>query len=181
MAFGEIGEDEADGGPLGIWGYGIRLIEILGFSLGGLVGPLALAAAPYCKDCQIYKKKNQVGLLPGGIKPRKVKKKDAEGQAQLQEDLQTAIDGGIQLANETAEAGEQGNVSAFQDIMNPLKEDKKAIGKMTTRVQVELHYCPDCNKGDLVYTMLSGFGEDQTSEVIRSVEVSDTFSRQIRV
>ena len=163
MAFGEIGEDEADGGPLGIWGYGIRLLEILGFSLGG---PLALAAAPYCKDCQIYKKKNQVGLLPGGIKPRKVKKKDAEGQAQLQEDLQTAIDGGIQLVNETAEAGEQSNVSAFQDIMNPLKEDKKAIGKMTTRVQVELHYCPDCNKGDFVYTMLSGFGEDQTSEVI---------------
>jgi len=181
MAYGEIGDDLDEAAPLGVWGYGIRIIEILGFCLGGLIAPLALSAAPYCPECQIYKKTHQVGMLPAGIKPRKVKKKDTEGQAQLQEDLQTAIEGGIQLVNETAEAAAEDFVSGFLDIMTPLKDNKKEIGKMTTRVQVELQYCPDCNKGDLVYKMLSGFGEEQTTEVIKQVEVSPTFSRQIRV
>ncbi len=183
MSFGEVVEFEGDqrGAPLGILGYGFRLLEILGFSLGGLIAPLALRASPYCRECQIYKKTHQLGLLPAGVKPRKVKKKDTAGQAQLEKDIQTALDGGLQLVNETAEAATEDNVSAFQDMMGAMKSNKKEIGKMTSRVQVELQYCPDCNQGDLVFKMLTGFNEDQSVEIIRKAPVSQTFSRQVRV
>ena len=44
------------GEALGAWGYGVRLLEITGFTFGGLIGALIVRKMAYCERCQRYMK-----------------------------------------------------------------------------------------------------------------------------
>jgi hypothetical protein len=50
--------------PLGNVGYFIRLIEIVGFALGGLFAPAFMAVKPYCQLCGIYMKTRHLMFFP---------------------------------------------------------------------------------------------------------------------
>src|SRR5438477_13077316 len=64
------------GEPLGVWGYGVRALALLGFVGGGLAGPILLKAKPYCEACRSYKRTTEVARIPAAA-PRK-KSKPAE-------------------------------------------------------------------------------------------------------
>lgn len=171
-----------DGGQeLGGWGYGIRLLEIIGFALGSLIIPLILMAQPYCTKCQVYRKTRQLGLLPAGIQPRKVKKKDAEGQEALASDAEEAMQGGIQLVEETAEMAQGGQTTEFIDTMREIRDSKKEVSKLSSRIQVSLEFCPRCHDGNLLYAMVSGQGEETVTEPIASFGVSEDFVRATKL
>ena len=166
------------GNPLGFWGYGVRLLEIGGFCLGSLIGPLILMAAPYCSECQTYKKTANIGMLPAGVKPRKVKKKDVEGLATYQQELDDAVNGGLQLVEETAEMAKTGNSKEFTDLLGQMKESRKEINKQTSRINVIMIYCPKCHDGELKYQMVTGQGEEMVTRDISTHEVDPTFVRE---
>jgi len=172
--------DNGPAQPLDTWGYGIRLLEILGFGIGGLIGPLMLRSKPYCTKCQVYQKTRQLGLLPAGIKPRKVKKKDAEGQAALQQDADEALQGGLQLMEESAEMATDGQTNDFRGLLNEFKSDQKEIGKHISRINVSLQFCPDCQTGLLVYSLVSGQGEDTATELLAAYDVGHAFVSSVK-
>jgi hypothetical protein len=147
------------GPALGTWGYLVRLAEVVGFALGGLIAPAILMACPYCESCSVYMKSKQLGVLPAGIEPRKIKKADADGTAAYEQEIGTALAEGQALAAATLDAGEAGDAAAVADLLAEHGPAKKAINKATARTELHLRRCPRCNGGALVAKIVSGYGE----------------------
>jgi len=176
--------DDANNKPgreLGLWGYGIRVLEILGFCFGSLIGPLMLMATPYCSECQVYQKTKQIGILPAGIKPRKIKKKDTQGQQDYEEEVESALQGGLQLAEETIEFAKAGNSMEFVAMLTSMKENKKDIAKQTSRIVVNLVHCPSCHSGVLQYQLQTGIGDKLTTEEVAQYDAEKSFVREIKM
>lgn len=152
-------EDGEAGEPFGVWGYAMRAIEVAGFTLGGLIAPALLMAAPYCESCGVYMKTKQLGILPAGIKPRKIKKKDKEGQAAYEKEIQDALDTGGKLVEKLREMYSEGDSAGVREVIAEHKANQKEIGKQTTRTQVSIHRCPRCNGGTLKFDLVSGQGD----------------------
>ncbi|MCP4287916.1 MAG: hypothetical protein GY792_26345, partial [Gammaproteobacteria bacterium] len=66
--------------------------EILGFAIGGIIAPAILYTMPYCNKCQVYMRSQELGLLPAGVVPKKIKKKDTAAQQAFQQQMQEALD-----------------------------------------------------------------------------------------
>ena len=49
---------------IGVLGYGFRMLEIIGYSLGGIVPLLLLRTKPYCARCQRYREYHKVITFP---------------------------------------------------------------------------------------------------------------------
>ena len=140
-----------------------------------------LSAHPYCSECQVYRKVKQVGVIPAGVVPPKLKKKDHEGQNVLKASMQEAQDGGLQLVEESIELAVEENSTEFCILFKEFHKQKKVINKQSSRIKVELQYCPNCSVGTLVYSMQSEQGDQLVvSEVARS-DVSTTFVRTVKV
>lgn len=156
------------GQPFGIWGYGMRALEVAGFALGGVIAPAILMSLPYCSRCQVYMKDKEIGWLPAGIKPRKVKKKDTEGLEEYAREQQQALDEGQALTNQMMECAANANSDDFSRLLGEHQSNKKEIQKQTSRVMLKLQHCPKCGSGDLIASVITGFGEEaQTVEVAR--------------
>ncbi len=170
-----------NGPPLGIWGYGLRLLQITGFTLGGLLGSLLLMTQPYCEQCQMYRKTKQLGVMPAGIKPRKVKKKNAAEQGAMQAEAEEAFSGGLQLMEETAEMAQSGDTKTFCELMQELKAQKKEINKQSTRLTVSVEFCPACHAGRLIYKTMQGHGDETIVQELATYQVGPAFVREVRV
>lgn len=168
------------GPALGAWGYLVRVAEIVGFSLGGLIAPAILMACPYCESCGVYMKSNQLGVLPAGIEPRKIKKTDAEGNATYEQEIGAALSEGQALAAATLDAGEAGDSTAIADLLAEHGPAKKAINKATARTELHLRRCPRCNGGALVAKIVSGYGEKVQVLAEEKREVSPDFVRGLQ-
>lgn len=168
------------GDALGGWGYVFRLLEIAGFAFGGMIAPLILRAKPYCENCQIYMRTKNLGLLPAGVKPQKIKKKDAEGQARFQEEHDAAWEQGMMSLEELRRAGTDGKTSKFNEILEAHQLNQKEIGKLTNRISVSLSSCPSCHAGQLNASQLSGQGDKIVREDLGSTEVNPGLAREVR-
>ncbi|MGI9519899.1 MAG: hypothetical protein ACR2NP_22790 [Pirellulaceae bacterium] len=171
-----------ENGPrLGVWGYGLRFLQLAGFAAGGVLGSLLLLAQPYCDRCQVYRKNKQLGLVPAGVKPRKVNKNDAEAQTTLQADVDEAFNGGLQLMEETAAMAEAGDTSSFCELMQEFKAQKKEIGKQSTRLSVSVEYCPACHEGQLIYKTVQGHGDETIVQELAEWSVGPAFVREVLI
>jgi hypothetical protein len=168
------------GDPMGGWGYVFRLLEIAGFAFGGMIAPLILRAKPYCENCQIYMRTKDLGLLPAGVKPQKIKKKDTEGQARFQEEHDAAWEQGMMSLEDLRRAGTEGKTSKFNEILEAHQLNQKEIGKLTTRISVSLSSCPSCHAGQLNAAQLSGQGDNIVREDLGSTEVNPGLAREVR-
>jgi hypothetical protein len=172
--------DGSPGGALGGWGYVFRLLEIAGFAFGGMIAPLILRAKPYCESCQIYMRTNNLGLLPAGINPQKIKKKDTEGQARFQQEHEAAWEKGMAELEELRSAATEGKTSKFNEILEAHQLNQKEIGKLTTRISVSLSSCPSCHAGQLNAAQLSGQGDKIVRENLGATEVNPGLAREVR-
>lgn len=159
-----VDDNGQPGQPFGAWGYGMRALEITGFSLGGLVAPLILMAAPYCHQCGVYMKSKELGLLPGGIEPRKIKKKETEAQAQYETEIRDAMQAGAGIVGQMFEQVAAGDPQGVARILDEHKPNKKEINKSTSRYSTKLEHCPRCGEGQLVVSLVAGQGENMSTE-----------------
>ena len=165
--------------PFGAWGYGMRALEMSGFSLCAMIAPAILFAVPYCEACQIYMKSTELGLLPAGIAPRKVKKKDTEGQQTYEEDLKLAMESGQTRMETLLESVNEKDPRQFVDLLSEHADNKKAIGKQTSRLTVSLEHCKQCQAGRVVLKLQTGFGENQSVTELARVDVEAEFTRDV--
>lgn len=54
MTIRSRGGQTTDTGRLGMWGYGLAALQVVGFAFGGLIVFGMLAAIPFCEDCSRY-------------------------------------------------------------------------------------------------------------------------------
>jgi hypothetical protein len=179
-SFAFKGKDGSPGDAMGGWGYIFRLLEIAGFAFGGIIAPLILRSKPYCETCQIYMRTKNLGLLPAGIIPQKIKKKDMEGQAGFKQEHEAAWEKGMLALEELRRAATEGKTSRFNEILKAYQHNQKEIGKLTTRIAVSLSSCPSCHAGLLNAAQLSGQGDKIVREDLGSSEVNPGLAREVR-
>jgi hypothetical protein len=171
--------DGQPGEPFGIWGYGMLALEMAGFSLCAMIAPAILFAVPYCEACQIYMKSTELGLLPAGIAPRKIKKKDTEGQQAYEEELKLAMESGQKRMETLLESVNEKDPRQFVDLLSEHADNKKAITKQTSRLAVSLEHCKQCQAGRVVLKLQTGFGENQTITELARIDVEPEFTRDV--
>jgi hypothetical protein len=167
------------GNPLGAWGYGIRLLEIAGFAAGGVIAPAILLRKPYCDRCGVYQRTREVGLVPAGVLPKKIGKKDTAAQEAYQKEVEAAFQLGQKAVELLVAAANQGDAAAFLRLLAECGGKKRDVDKLTTRLKLTLDRCPRCYSGTLVVTLVSGFGEKMTSETLVQGEVPAAFVQEI--
>jgi hypothetical protein len=167
------------GQPFGVWGYGIRVLDICGFALGGMIVPAFLFAVPYCDACQVYMRTLDLGRVPAGIVPRNIKKKDTEGQQAYVAEQQAALEAGRTLINELLTTVVSKQPQKFADLLHEYSLRKKETEKLTTRMAVSLQHCRSCQRGKVVVKLNTGHGEAVQISDLTQTEVEPEFVRNV--
>ena len=155
--------------PLGMWGYGTRTLEVLGFVFGGLFVPFFLMSTPYCDHCLIYMKTLQVAVFPASVPVRNIKKKDVETQASHDKEQAEAYARGREVSEVALNAVNENNMQVFVETIASARAMAKATGKLPARIELALINCKCCNGG---YIKLSSAVKNGDAFV--STEVSRT-------
>ncbi|HSY20225.1 MAG TPA: hypothetical protein VK815_17905 [Candidatus Acidoferrales bacterium] len=170
---GEAGE------PLGAWGYGVRLLEILGFVGGSLIVPLALHKAPYCESCQRYMRTRQLAPVPASVPIKKVKKSDAAATAAYQAEQESAFATGKQTVDSIQALAVGDKAGDFQKLMADLGLTKKQTAKLPGRFTLAVVHCRRCFGGSLVVKHLLGQGNNIKQTEVSRAELHPEFVRSI--
>lgn len=157
---------------LGALGYGVRLLEVIGFTLGGLIVPLVLSSKPYCEQCNVYMKTNTVGSIPAGIPTEKIKKKDTEAMQAYESAMEEAFNKGVEIAQSIGEAAEQEDLTKIQSHMNQDVTTVKDAGKLPARIDLQLSRCNTCGNGLIGLDMITGTGDNVKTEKLALIEIS---------
>jgi hypothetical protein len=170
---GEVGQ------PLGAWGYGVRLLEILGFVGGGLIVPLVLRKSPYCEACQRYMRTRQFGFVPASMPVKKVKKSDIVGTAAYQTEQQQAFENGKQTVESVKQLAIGDKVGDFQKMVVDLGLSKKQTLKLPGRFSLQVVHCRRCFAGSLVAKLLLGQGQHMKQSEFTRADLHPEFVRSI--
>lgn len=165
--------------PLGLWGYGLRVLQATGFSFGGLIAPLALMSQPYCEKCQRYMTKVHQCLIPASVKPRKFKKADEAGKAQFETEAKTAEDNANALLEELKTIATKQDAAAFTTFRDKCKPDEKETRKLPVRIKILLETCRSCRHGNIKVSSLAGAGDKIKETQLSSYPVNDDFVREV--
>ncbi len=151
---------DTDGKPLGLWGFGLRALEIVGFVGGGAIIPVALRKLPYCATCKAYMKTKQFAHFSAGVPIRKIKKKDLAGAELYRAEQATAWAQGEATMQALLGAGAKADAAAVADQVKQLpKLGNYAAQKITARIAVSLVHCPRCRAGVLKAAKVTGQGK----------------------
>jgi hypothetical protein len=151
-------KDGMTGQPLGAWGYVFKLLEVAGFVLGGLILPFVMRSLPYCDNCLVYMRSKSVAWLPAGVKPRRIKKKDLQAQADLSREREEAWQRGQTALQELAGFASAGRSSELMRSIETHAVAPKEAGKLERRIRLALVYCPSCRNGRLAAMLFAGQG-----------------------
>ena len=130
------------GEPLGVLGYGLRLLEVIGFVAGGLAVPLALRNYSYCDPCRSYRRRSTLAMIPGG--------------------RQELGDGGLASLAAIYEAAGGGEREVFHRELagRGSLRNKRQTRKLPARITVSLRRCPRCAGGGLEASVGQGRGRN---------------------
>lgn len=174
-------ENGQPGEPFGAWGYAMRALEIAGFALGGIIAPAVLFAVPYCDKCQVYMRSKELGLLPAGVAPKKIKKKDTEAQQAYEQEIAEALQRSHELVGQMTEMVQGGNADAFAGVLGEHAPNKKQIGSLTSRIVVKLHYCRRCGSGNVIFQLATGQGDTVSFNEIGKCAADSTFLQNLEL
>jgi len=146
-------------GSLGLFGYLFRLLELAGFTLGGLIIPLAFKAKPYCEPCLTYMRKAGDWWLPAAVPARKIAKKDKEALQVYEQEMKEAYEKSLAQLNSLNTALSERNTSQFQSILGQYGLEAKAVRKLQRRIRLTLSTCPKCRAGVLDIQIIDGQGD----------------------
>jgi hypothetical protein len=139
------------GAPLGGFGYLLRVGEILGFSLGALLIPMALWGVPYCELCERYMKTKKLAVLPA----------DTEDAA------------------EVARLAGARDCDGFTQRLRGHQANQKANNKLPRRISVSLIHCRQCSGGQLRLMLEEGSGQQVKMTLVGAVTLDPEFVRDV--
>jgi hypothetical protein len=118
-------------------------------------------------------------MLPAGVTPVKIKKKDLEGKAAFDQSHEAAWNQGMMELQELRKVAEEGKTARFNEIIGTHRTDQKRIGKLTTRLAVSLSHCPSCHVGQLNAVSLTGQGDKIAREDLGSTSVDPGLIQEV--
>jgi len=167
------------GAALGVWGYAIRLLEMAGFGLGGLVGALIVRSLPYCHPCQQYMKSRKLIEIPACVPPKKVKK-NTEAFAAHQAEQQAANQTARQTAETLGALAGKGDHREVQRLLTGLAPLNRAASKLPLSVVLHLVWCRQCGNGYLKAGAMNRAKNKVVSSELKRWTVSPEFVGPMR-
>lgn len=164
------------GTPLGSWGYALRVGELVGFAGGGLAAPLVMRKLPYCASCRAYMRQPLVAVVPAGLAPKRLSKKDPAAAAREAEAREAYALAQVGVARLVA-AGRTGDAAAFAaavEEVGPLSR-RRAAEKLAARMHVRMVHCRRCGAGELRVQLATGQG----NRVKRTALASEPLERGV--
>ena len=163
-----------DGGtPLGAWGYAFRALEVAGFSLGGLIAPLALSSHPFCEKCQRYMRGSVLTTIAASVPAKLFQKADEQANKQAVENAMAQVANLQKLARD-------GNAHAFRDTLKEIKGKAKEANAAPSKYSVEMVRCPGCNDGYLRHAVITQQGRStERKESPERIPLSADFIKTI--
>jgi hypothetical protein len=152
---------------MGNWGYGVRLLEIIGFVGGGVWVPLKLSKSDYCNQCRVYMEYKFLLWVPASITAREANEKaDTEGHA---------------LAEQIAVWGKEGDGESFKTktIFRSTLIERNMACTLPSSIEITMTYCPRCYGGILKRTHHEKEGEVINKKKMDDVELSPLFVKQV--
>jgi hypothetical protein len=165
--------------PLGAWGYGIRLLEVIGFVGGGVMVPLVLSKSDYCDQCRLYMKSKSLMWIPAAVPTRKVNKKDPADVQAYEDEMQQVQATGMNVAEQVIVWGTEGDGDAFKQAMQQHTMSAGAAGSLAARIEVSISYCPKCHRGILKRTLQTGQGDSLKTKILDPIDLLPDFVKQI--
>lgn len=178
-AFNFTDDDGRVGQPLGALGYGVRLLDIVGFVGGALMIPAGMRSSAYCDTCGRYMSSRGLGMLPASVRARRTWGKGAEDKAAYEAEQATAQGQGQAVHDHLFALAEAGNATDVAEAVHLMKAGTKDAGKLPTRLQVGLASCPTCRRGVMSSAVLNGHGRGQSTTALASVPVSPEVVRAL--
>jgi hypothetical protein len=154
------------GHPLGVWGYLVRVGDLVGFTAGGLLIPFGLRNLPYCSACAAYMRRPVVALLPADVPRKRISKKDTAALAAHEASRQGAqaqAEAGLARLYQAAGAGDGAGFTATVAEVGPLSA-RRATHKLDNRLQVRAVHCRRCGAGELRTELVTGQGKQVRSK-----------------
>jgi len=168
------------GRSLGMWGYGIRLLEVIGFVGGSVVVPMLLQGRPFCVSCGRYMRTKTLGLLPASAPQRRVEPEDVEGRAALEAEQGAAMERGLATqATLLQSASEATAPERTAEALRALRTAHPGADKLPARIQVKLTRCPACSTGHLKTVLVTGQGSEIEWKDLASVPVPAALVRMV--
>ena len=155
-SFAFEGKQGKAGEPLGLLGYGLRALEVIGFVGGGVLIPFGLKGLPYCEQCNLYMKKKNLAVVAEDLAPKLFGDKSPERmeqRARLVDTSRNSIEAILAAADKNAGALLEATAQH-----GPLAKKGEA-DKAQSRVWFELVRCRSCNRGRLEVTRVRGQGK----------------------
>ena len=165
--------------PLGMWGYGLRVLEVIGFALGGLIAPACLMCLPYCAQCQMYLQSRVLCLVPMGIKSREVDLDDTEAVQAYKAEMERASDEGDRILFRVEACVEEGRSGELGRLVQQLSENKQDTSGLTSHVEISLVSCPFCCEGHLELVSRTRFEGERRQVKLGKMELGAGFVRTL--
>jgi hypothetical protein len=143
---------------LGLWGYGVRLVDVLGFAIGCMILPVIQRSQAYCDLCQRYMKTKTLLELPASKKLRSFRINSIDHRAPENQAMLAEATAAMQ---EAAHALETGNVSTFWACIERYSPPGAQNAPLVALLNVT--YCPQCKQG--LYKTLLKQTQSKTSQV----------------
>lgn len=173
------GDEGEMGAALGVWGYGLRVLEVLGFAAGSLAAPALLGTKAYCEACSVYMRDRQTALLAASVPAERIRKKDGEARAAHEQEQTSALEEALAHAQALGELAQGGDAAGFAALLTERLGDKKATDKLPARIAVELAECHRCEAGELRVQLRTGQGQDVSEQRIGQAALARHFVRTV--
>ena len=167
------------GNPVGAWGYAFRALELTTFVVAGVVPSLLLRRRPYCADCRAYMRTQTLCVIPAGLIPRKISKRNTEELAAYQDSIHHTLDAGVRVVDRVRGFADSGAVEEFRQLVEQLKGQRKAASNLTGRIELTLACCPRCARSHIQPTVLPGRGRPVKRRKLDPIEVDAAFVEQL--
>lgn len=172
-------DDGSLGASLGVWGYGLRALEVVGFSAGSLIAPAALRGKPYCESCTMYMRKQHTVWIPASIPQEKIKKRETQAREAHEQAQQAKLESSLEQVEALAGLAERGDTAGFRALMTEMSGDAKQTEKLAARITAELFHCPRCEQGEAKLTLRTGQGQNIEQNEMASVPLERHFVRGV--
>jgi hypothetical protein len=144
-----FGRQQEEDSSLGGWGYGLRLLEILGFVGGGLVLPAALRGKRYCDLCERYYKTTTLAVIPASVPLKKTLGIFSSGKVKLEGEHLVVGENASETVAQLTSLLNANDVEGFKAKIAELQSGTKAAKSLPRRIELFLSRCQQC--GDAVF------------------------------
>lgn len=164
----------------GVLGYGVRLLELLGFSAGAFLVPWLMRKKRYCDLCERYYRTHQLAVIPASRPVKKTLGVFTPETIQFKEEDQAVARHCEEVVRQLDEQLHVLDLKAFRESLTKLKEGSTAANKLPRRVAVLLSRCEQCGQAVYHPTVLTGIDPRSSQKhVLAEVRLTADVADQI--